>query len=52
MATECGINDRAISDTPIAIVDFETTGLVAGVDRVVEVSVLQVSAHQHHAQHS
>jgi len=42
MSTACGINDRAISETPMAILDFETTGLVAGVDRVVEVSVLQL----------
>ncbi len=42
MSTACGINGRAISETPIAILDFETTGLVAGVDRVVEVSVAHV----------
>lgn len=42
MSTACGINERVILDTPMAILDFETTGLVAGVDRVVEISVLQV----------
>jgi len=40
MAT--GISDRLISETPVAIIDFETTGLTAGHDRVVEVSVVRV----------
>lgn len=38
--------ERAIADTPIAILDFETTGLNAGVDRVVEVSVVRVDPGQ------
>jgi len=37
-----GIADRAICETPIAILDFETTGLNAGTDRVVEVSVVRL----------
>jgi len=41
-----GILHRCIHDTPIAIVDFETTGLVAGYDRVVEVSVVRIEPRQ------
>lgn len=37
-----GISARRISDTPIAIVDLETTGLTPGYDRVVEVAVVRV----------
>jgi DNA polymerase-3 subunit epsilon len=37
-----GIMDRAVTDTPIAILDFETTGLNAGIDRVLEVSVVRI----------
>ncbi|MFQ5411211.1 MAG: PolC-type DNA polymerase III [Phycisphaerae bacterium] len=37
-----GIRGRRIRETPIAIIDFETTGLSAGADRVVEVSVVRV----------
>jgi DNA polymerase III epsilon subunit-like protein len=37
-----GISPFRIDDTPIAIIDFETTGLIAGADRVVEVSVVRV----------
>ncbi len=37
-----GISRRSISDTPIAVVDFETTGLTPGYDRVVEVSVVRI----------
>jgi DNA polymerase III epsilon subunit-like protein len=39
--TEAGIWERAIGDGPIAVIDFETTGLSAGRDRVVEVSVVR-----------
>ena len=42
MATAKGIHDRAINETPIAIVDFETTGLTPGLDRVVEISVFKL----------
>ncbi|WP_406697496.1 3'-5' exonuclease [Singulisphaera sp. Ch08] len=37
-----GVLHRALNDTPIAVLDFETTGLSPGVDRVVEVSVVRV----------
>lgn len=36
-----GIFERKISDTPIAIVDLETTGLYAGGDRIVEIAVVR-----------
>jgi len=44
MAT--GIEDRRIDETPVSIIDFETTGLVAGADRVIEVSVVRVDPHE------
>jgi DNA polymerase III epsilon subunit-like protein len=37
-----GITDRVIAETPISILDFETTGLSPGPDRVVEVSVVRI----------
>src|SRR3954451_6585243 len=37
-----GILSRRITETPIAVLDFETTGLSAGYDRVVEVSVVRI----------
>ncbi len=37
-----GIYDLPIDDTPIAILDFETTGTRPGRDRVIEVSVVRV----------
>lgn len=36
-----GISERKICDTPIAIVDLETTGLYAGGDRIVEIAVVR-----------
>lgn len=36
------LHSRKIADTPIAIIDFETTGLTPGYDRVVEVSVVRL----------
>jgi DNA polymerase-3 subunit epsilon len=36
-----GIANRRIAETPIAILDFETTGLTAGLDRVVEVCIVR-----------
>ncbi len=33
---------RELANTPIAIIDFETTGLTPGADRVVEVSVVRL----------
>jgi DNA polymerase-3 subunit epsilon len=37
-----GISNLSVADTPIAVIDFETTGLTAGYDRVVEVSVVRI----------
>jgi DNA polymerase III epsilon subunit-like protein len=37
-----GISHRSIQETPIAIIDFETTGLTAGYDRVVEVAIVRI----------
>lgn len=37
-----GVMNRPVAETPIAILDFETTGLAPGPDRVVEVSVVRV----------
>ena len=37
-----GIADRRIAETPVAVIDFETTGLTPGPDRVVEVSVVRI----------
>jgi DNA polymerase III epsilon subunit-like protein len=38
--------DRVITETPIAVLDFETTGLNAGPDRVVEVAVVRMEPGQ------
>jgi DNA polymerase-3 subunit epsilon len=37
-----GITDQVIAETPISVLDFETTGLSPGPDRVVEVSVVRM----------
>ena len=37
-----GISKFRIADTPVAVIDFETTGLTPGFDRVVEVSVVRI----------
>ena len=42
MAVSCGIFDELVQRTPVAVVDFETTGLTAGPDRVIEVSVVRI----------
>ena len=42
MAVSCGILDELVHRTPVAVVDFETTGLTAGPDRVIEVSVVRI----------
>lgn len=42
MVNYSGISNIKISETPIAIIDFETTGLTPGVDRVVEISVVRI----------
>lgn len=41
-----GVLDQPVAETPVAIVDLETTGLSAGVDRVVEVSVIRIDPGQ------
>jgi DNA polymerase-3 subunit epsilon len=37
-----GVLHQVINETPVAVLDFETTGLTPGFDRVVEVSVVRV----------
>jgi DNA polymerase-3 subunit epsilon len=37
-----GLWTRPIAEVPVAVLDFETTGMWAGVDRVVEISVVRV----------
>lgn len=41
-ASSPGICGWEIDKTPIAVIDFETTGLTPGADRVVEVSVIRL----------
>jgi DNA polymerase-3 subunit epsilon len=41
-----GIHARRIADTSFAIIDFETTGLSPGTDRVVEISVVRLDPGQ------
>ena len=49
MAVSCGILDELVHRTPVAVVDFETTGLTAGPDRVIEVSVVRIEpGHEPH----
>lgn len=36
------IHDRKIRETPISFIDFETTGLVKGYDRVIEVGIVRM----------
>lgn len=38
-----GIQDNSILNTPVAIIDFETTGLTPGYDRIVEISVVRIN---------
>lgn len=42
MNGECGVCGKAISEVPVAVIDFETTGIYPGADRVVEVCVVRV----------
>jgi DNA polymerase III subunit epsilon len=42
LLTSNGLHARAIADQPIAVIDFETTGMMPGNDRVVEASVVRV----------
>jgi len=44
--TTSGILDWAIEETPLAVIDFETTGLSPGGDRVVEVTVVRAEPTQ------
>jgi DNA polymerase III epsilon subunit-like protein len=41
-----GISDRVIGETPVAVVDLETTGLYPGGDRIVEVAVVRIEPGQ------
>ena len=41
-ATPNGLFPRAVADVPVAVLDFETTGMWPGDDRVVEVSIVRV----------
>ncbi|MFI4910973.1 MAG: PolC-type DNA polymerase III [Sedimentisphaeraceae bacterium JB056] len=40
--TKSGVYNHNIEELPIAVIDFETTGMMPGNDRVVEVSVVKV----------
>lgn len=37
-----GILDSPVNETPFAVLDLETTGLIPGLDRIVEVSVVRM----------
>jgi len=41
MSPECGIEKRRVAETPLAVIDLETTGLAPGGDRVVEISIIR-----------
>ncbi len=41
-----GIHSLRVAETPVAVIDFETTGLTPGFDRVVEVSVVRIDPGQ------
>jgi DNA polymerase-3 subunit epsilon len=43
MSAQRGIREWIVPETPFAVVDFETTGLRAGADRVVELSVVRLN---------
>lgn len=44
--THAGITNRLIAETPISIVDTETTGLYPGGDRVIEIAVVRAEPGQ------
>ncbi len=46
MVATGGIHARRIADTSFAIIDFETTGLSPGADRVLEISVVRLDPGQ------
>ncbi|MCK4601888.1 MAG: 3'-5' exonuclease [Phycisphaerae bacterium] len=37
-----GIVNASVYETPVAVIDFETTGLNAGLDRILEVAVVRI----------
>jgi DNA polymerase-3 subunit epsilon len=41
MSKTFGVRNKRIDQSPIAVIDFETTGLTPGFDRVIEVSVVR-----------
>jgi DNA polymerase-3 subunit epsilon len=43
---QLSLSRRKISETSVAVIDFETTGLTPGFDRVVEVSVVRIDPGQ------
>jgi len=45
-AALAGILGRRVRDVPFAVLDFETTGLRAGIDRVVETAIVRVDPGQ------
>jgi len=46
MAKSAGILKRAIKETPISVVDIETTGLYPGGDRIVELAVVRIEPNE------
>jgi DNA polymerase III epsilon subunit-like protein len=46
MSNGTGVLGRHVRDTPIAVIDFETTGLTPGYDRAVEVCIVRVNPGQ------
>jgi DNA polymerase III subunit epsilon len=46
VSTLAGVLGRRVRETPIAVLDFETTGMRPGVDRVVEAAVVRIDPGQ------
>lgn len=42
MKSPAGVSDRLITETPLAVIDIETTGLYPGGDRVVECAIVRL----------